>query len=45
MLVIQDVVAVVWSPTWGQTTFYLILILVLLVRPQGLLGRKAVRAQ
>jgi branched-chain amino acid transport system permease protein len=45
MLVIQDVVAVVWSPTWGQTTFYLILIIVLLVRPQGLLGRKAVRAQ
>jgi branched-chain amino acid transport system permease protein len=45
MLVIQDVVAVVWSPTWGQTTFYVILILILLVRPQGLLGRKAVRAQ
>jgi branched-chain amino acid transport system permease protein len=45
MLVIQDVVAVVWSPTWGQTTFYIVLILVLLLRPQGLLGRKAVRAQ
>jgi branched-chain amino acid transport system permease protein len=45
MLVIQDVVAVVWSPTWGQTTFYIILIIVLLLRPQGLLGRKAVRAQ
>ena len=45
MLVIQDVVAVIWSPTWGQTTFYLVLVLVLLLRPQGLLGRKAVRAQ
>jgi branched-chain amino acid transport system permease protein len=45
MLVIEDVVAVVWSPTWGQTTFYIVLIIVLLVRPQGLLGRKAVRAQ
>jgi branched-chain amino acid transport system permease protein len=45
MLVIQDVVAVVWSPTWGQTMFYMVLILVLLLRPQGLLGRKAVRAQ
>jgi branched-chain amino acid transport system permease protein len=44
MLVTQDVVAVVWSPTWGQTTFYIILVLVLLLRPQGLLGRKAVRA-
>ena len=45
MLVIQDVVAVTWSATWGQTTFYLVLVLVLLLRPQGLLGRKAVRAQ
>jgi branched-chain amino acid transport system permease protein len=45
MLVIQDVVAVVWSATWGQTTFYIVLVLVLLLRPQGLLGRKAVRAQ
>jgi branched-chain amino acid transport system permease protein len=45
MLVIEDVVATVWSPTWGQTMFYLVLILVLLLRPQGLLGRKAVRAQ
>jgi branched-chain amino acid transport system permease protein len=45
MLVIEDVVSVIWSPTWGQTMFYLVLILVLLLRPQGLLGRKAVRAQ
>jgi branched-chain amino acid transport system permease protein len=45
MLVIEDVVAVVWSPTWGQTTFYIVLIAVLLLRPQGLFGRRAVRAQ
>jgi branched-chain amino acid transport system permease protein len=45
MLVIEDVVAVVWSPTWGQTTFYMVLVIVLLVRPQGLFGRRAVRAQ
>jgi branched-chain amino acid transport system permease protein len=45
MLVIEDVVSVVWTPTWAQTMFYLVLILVLLLRPQGLLGRKAVRAQ
>ncbi len=45
MLSIEDVVAVVWSPTWGQTTFYVVLVLVLLLRPQGLFGRKAVRAQ
>jgi branched-chain amino acid transport system permease protein len=45
MLVIEDVVAVVWSPVWGQTTFYLVLVVVLILRPQGLFGRKAVRAQ
>jgi branched-chain amino acid transport system permease protein len=45
MLVIEDVVAVVWSPVWGQTTFYLVLVLVLVLRPQGLFGRRAVRAQ
>lgn len=45
MLVIQDVVSVVWSPVWGSTVFYVILIVVLLVRPQGLFGKKGVRAQ
>ena len=45
MLVIEDVVAVVWSPLWGQTTFYLALVVVLVARPQGLFGRRAVRAQ
>jgi branched-chain amino acid transport system permease protein len=45
MLVVEDVVAVVWSETLGQITFYLVLIAVLLLRPQGLFGRKAVRAQ
>jgi branched-chain amino acid transport system permease protein len=45
MLVVEDVVAVVWSPVWGQTTFYLVLVVVLLARPQGLFGKRAVRAQ
>lgn len=45
MIVIQDVVAVVWSPVWGQTTFYAVLVIVLLVRPQGLFGRRLARAQ
>jgi branched-chain amino acid transport system permease protein len=45
MLVIEDVVAVVWSPLWGQTTFYLVLVVVLLARPQGMFGKRAVRAQ
>jgi branched-subunit amino acid ABC-type transport system permease component len=30
---------------WGQTVFYLVLVVVLLVRPQGLFGRRTVRAQ
>ena len=33
MVTIQDVVAVTWSPVWGQTVFYLMLIVVLMVRP------------
>jgi branched-chain amino acid transport system permease protein len=45
MMVIEDVVAVVWSPVWGQTTFYLVLVVVLLARPQGIFGMRAVRAQ
>lgn len=45
MLVIQDVVAVVWSPVWGQTVFYVALFVVLLLRPQGLFGKQGVRAQ
>ncbi len=45
MLVIEDVVAVVWSPVWGQTVFYLVLALVLMFRPQGLFGRRLARAQ
>lgn len=45
MLVIQDIVAVVWSPVWGQTIFYILLVVVLIVRPQGLFGRQGARAQ
>jgi branched-chain amino acid transport system permease protein len=44
-LVIEDVTAVVWSPVWASTMFFAVLVLVLLVRPNGLLGQKAVRAQ
>ena len=44
-LVIEDVTAVLWSPVWASTMFFAVLILVLLARPQGLFGQKAVRAQ
>jgi branched-chain amino acid transport system permease protein len=45
MLVIGDVTAVVWSPTWSTTVFYALLVLLLLVRPQGLFGKVATRSQ
>jgi len=45
MLVINDVVAVWWSPTWAPLVYFAVLVVVLSVRPQGLFGRTAVRAQ
>ena len=44
-LVIEDVTAVLWSPVWASTMFFAVLVLVLVVRPTGLFGRQAVRAQ
>ncbi|HET8852144.1 MAG TPA: branched-chain amino acid ABC transporter permease [Ktedonobacteraceae bacterium] len=45
MLVIEDVTAVVWSPVWASTVFFIMLVLILLVRPQGLFGQTEVRKQ
>jgi len=45
LLVINDVVAVAWSPTWAPLVYFVALVIVLSVRPQGLFGRSAVRAQ
>jgi branched-chain amino acid transport system permease protein len=45
MLVINDVVAVAWSPTWAPLVFFAALVVVLSLRPQGLFGSTAVRAQ
>lgn len=45
MLVIEDITAVVWSPVWASTMFFAVLVLVLLVRPNGLFGQAATRAQ
>lgn len=44
MLTIEDLV-VIWAPTWSQLVFYIALVLVLTFRPEGLFGKKAVRAQ
>jgi branched-chain amino acid transport system permease protein len=45
MLVVNDVVAVAWSPTWAPLVFFAALVIVLSIRPQGLFGSSAVRAQ
>jgi branched-chain amino acid transport system permease protein len=45
ILVINDVVAAWWSPTWAPIVYFAALVVVLSFRPQGLFGRVAVRAQ
>jgi branched-chain amino acid transport system permease protein len=45
ILVINDVVAAWWSPTWAPIVYFAALVIVLSFRPQGLFGRTAVRAQ
>jgi len=35
----------IWQPNWSVAVFYLALVIVLTFRPQGLFGRRAVRAQ
>jgi branched-chain amino acid transport system permease protein len=45
MLVIEDVTSVVWSPVWATTVFFLLLIIIMVVRPRGLFGQLAGRKQ
>jgi branched-chain amino acid transport system permease protein len=45
MLVIEDVTSVVWTPQWASTVFFILLILILVLRPQGLLGKLEGRKQ
>jgi branched-chain amino acid transport system permease protein len=45
MLVIESVTDVIWSPTWATTIFYILLVLILVLRPQGLLGQREGRRQ
>ena len=44
MLTLESVVTI-WQPTWAVAVYYAALVIVLLYRPAGLFGRKAVRAQ
>jgi len=45
MLIIGDVTAVVWSPVWSSTVFNILLMALLIFRPQGLFGRLEGRKQ
>ncbi len=45
MLVVEDVTAVVWSPLWASTAFFALLVVILLIRPQGLFGQLEGRKQ
>ncbi len=45
MLVIENVTTVVWSPIWASTVFFILLVIILLARPQGLLGQVEGRKQ
>jgi branched-chain amino acid transport system permease protein len=45
MLVLEDVVAVAWSPVWSTLVFFAVLVVVLTFRPNGFFGGTAVRAQ
>ncbi|HZB95927.1 MAG TPA: branched-chain amino acid ABC transporter permease [Herpetosiphonaceae bacterium] len=45
MLVVEDVTSVVWSPTWSTAVFYFLLVVVLLIRPQGIFGQLETRRQ
>jgi branched-chain amino acid transport system permease protein len=45
MLVIEDVTAVVLSPIWSATMFFVVLVLVLIIHPTGLFGKAETRAQ
>jgi len=44
MITVESLVDI-WSPNWAIVVFYAALVIVLTVRPSGLFGRKAVRAQ
>jgi branched-chain amino acid transport system permease protein len=45
LLVLNDVVAVAWSPVWAPLVFFAALVVVLSVKPAGLFGKPPVRAQ
>jgi branched-chain amino acid transport system permease protein len=45
LLIIGDVTSVAWSPVWASTVFFVLLVLLLLFRPQGIFGQREGRKQ
>jgi branched-chain amino acid transport system permease protein len=45
ILIVGDVTAVVWSPVWSSTAIFVLLIALLVFRPQGLFGQAEGRRQ
>jgi branched-chain amino acid transport system permease protein len=45
MTVIEAIVSTAWTPVWAPLTFYVAMVLVLAIRPEGIFGRRAARAQ
>lgn len=45
MIVVGEVTSVLWSPVWSSTVFFALLVLLLVFRPQGLLGKMESRKQ
>lgn len=43
MVTLEDIVGVIWSPIWSTISFFLVLVIVLSVRPQGLFGKRSAR--
>jgi branched-chain amino acid transport system permease protein len=44
-MVTAEEVVNIWQPTWATAVYYAILVVVLVVRPTGLFGQRAARAQ
>jgi branched-chain amino acid transport system permease protein len=43
MVFVGDMVGVIWSPVWSSMSYFVVLAIVLLVRPQGLFGKQSAR--
>lgn len=43
MVFIGDVVGTAWSPIWSTMSYFIVLVVVLLIRPQGLFGKQSTR--